>query len=216
VILKSERSKGLLASVFLHASIFGLGGAVLARPIQYAVEAGSGGIEVNLVAAPAEAPAVVIAPVHAEAPPLETAEEKTETVRVPEPSPEPQVRPLAAPSEFKGDGSSPVPGRDETTYRSAGGAITKAQPNYLKNPAPVYPRLAREKGWEGLVVLRITVDPSGRPVEVEKESGSGYEILDESAIKTVKTWRFLPARLGGLAVRSTVRVPVRFELDSDR
>lgn len=203
IALKSDRSKGFLVSALLHACLFGAGGALLTRPIEYGVQVGSGGIEVNLVAAPLEASAPV---------------EPVETLRSPETSIAPQpIQPASVPSAVKGDGSSAIAGKDVTTFQSAGGAITQARPNYLKNPAPAYPRQAREKGWEGLVVLHVTVDVSGRPVDIEKETSSGYEILDESALKTVRSWRFLPARLAGVAVRSSVRVPIRFELeDSSR
>ena len=41
---------------------------------------------------------------------------------------------------------------------------------------------------------------------------SGYEILDEAAIETVRTWKFVPGRSGGRAAASTVHVPVTFRL----
>ena len=38
-------------------------------------------------------------------------------------------------------------------------------------------------------------------------------LLDRAAIKGVRKWRFKPAKLAGIDVRSRVRVPVRFELE---
>jgi periplasmic protein TonB len=159
-------------------------------------------MEVSLTAAPAE-------PVAEEAMP--------EPQLIEEPAePEPDSMPLLQHQTEEQKAPvvpSPIPGNDKTTFYSAGGAITEAKPNYLKNPAPHYPPVARQNGWEGLVVLKVSVDKTGYPTQVEKETGSGYDALDESALKAVRKWKFLPAQLGALPVSSIVRVPVRFRLD---
>jgi len=41
---------------------------------------------------------------------------------------------------------------------------------------------------------------------------SGYEVLDRSALETVRDWRFIPARFGGIPVKSTVIIPITFKL----
>jgi protein TonB len=92
------------------------------------------------------------------------------------------------------------------------GAVQEAQPAYVQNAAPVYPRLARERGWQGLVALRVEVLADGSVGQVEVETSSGYGVLDRAALSAVRAWRFLPARLGHLALVSWVVVPVRFEL----
>src|SRR3989338_2862847 len=81
-------------------------------------------------------------------------------------------------------------GEDAATFYSAGGAMAETKPNYLKNPAPPYPWEAREKGWQGVVILKIDVDKSGNPTKIEKEKSSGHDVLDESALKTIRRWRF--------------------------
>ena len=124
-----------------------------------------------------------------------------------------QIQTVAAFS-YKGDGSSTIPGKDAVTFYSASGAVAEVKPNYLKNPAPPYPWEARQKGWQGVIILKIDVDTSGKPTKVEKEKSSGYDILDEAALKTVRKWRFRPAQLGALPVESLVRVPIRFILES--
>lgn len=224
-IFLRDRSFGFTGSLVLHLLFLAAGSLVFAKPIEYAVEAGSGGLEVSLTAAPIEPAADETLPEPPKAieepPPAPTEPdsmplprndiEERKTAPAEEKKETPQVQ-TAANSEQKGDGSSPVSGRDATTFYSAGGAITEAKPNYLKNPAPLYPRVARENGWEGVVVLKVSVDRTGRPTAVEKESGSGHDVLDQSALKTVRTWKFRPATLGALPVDSTVRVPVRFKL----
>lgn len=92
------------------------------------------------------------------------------------------------------------------------GAAQREVNPYLKNPAPVYPQLARENGWEGVVLLSVFVQSDGKPGQVNIEKSSGYNILDDAALKAIKKWRFLPARVGNLSFSSWVRIPIRFTL----
>jgi protein TonB len=84
---------------------------------------------------------------------------------------------------------------------------------YLRNPAPRYPLIARRNGEQGTVTLRVLVTREGIPaqVSVEKSSGSGH--LDGAALDAVKTWRFVPARRGAEAVEAWMLVPVVFKLE---
>lgn len=93
-----------------------------------------------------------------------------------------------------------------------GNGFVDAQPIYQSNPLPVYPRLARQKRWEGLVWLRVTVSPQGLVTGLAVEESSGYRVLDQAARRAVLGWRFEPARHGDLPVEAKVRVPVRFQL----
>jgi len=67
-------------------------------------------------------------------------------------------------------------------------------------------------GWQGTVTLKVQVSEEGLSAAVEIERGSGYEILDESAIEAIRQWRFTPARRGETPIASTVIVPVIFTL----
>ncbi len=80
------------------------------------------------------------------------------------------------------------------------------------NPRPWYPRMARRRGMEGRVTLEVTVSPDGRVTAIRVQHSSGFRLLDDAALETVKTWRFLPARRGGSPVSGTVVVPIRFRL----
>jgi TonB family protein len=88
-----------------------------------------------------------------------------------------------------------------------------ASPNYGTNPLPKYPPLAREKGYEGTVYLRVQVRPDGRAGKLAIDRSSGHEILDRAAVDSVKGWTFLPARKAGKPVESWVLLPVKFMLD---
>jgi len=64
------------------------------------------------------------------------------------------------------------------------------------------------------VTLRVLVRSDGAVAAVELAISSGYAALDESAMRTVRErWRFLPARIDGVASESWIRVPIRFVLD---
>jgi periplasmic protein TonB len=84
--------------------------------------------------------------------------------------------------------------------------------DYLNNPAPRYPALSRRLREEGVVLVRVHVLPSGQPDVVELKRSSGSSRLDESALTTVRQWRFVPARRGSEAVAAWVVVPVAFSL----
>lgn len=86
--------------------------------------------------------------------------------------------------------------------------------DYLRNPAPPYPSLARRAGEQGTVVLRVSVTPQGTADSVDIKTSSGSVRLDESAQKTVRNWKFIPAKRGETAVQSWVLVPIVFKLES--
>ncbi len=49
-----------------------------------------------------------------------------------------------------------------------------------------YPYVARKMGWEGRVIVSFILTKEGKINSLTIEKSSGYEILDENAIKTVK------------------------------
>jgi len=62
-------------------------------------------------------------------------------------------------------------------------------------------------------MLWVKVDRLGRVEESGVEASSGYALLDHSALKAVRGWRFQPALRGGVPVESHVRIPVSFRLE---
>ena len=73
--------------------------------------------------------------------------------------------------------------------------------------------MAREKGYEGTVYLRVLVRVNGRVGQLAIDRSSGHEILDRAAVDSVKGWAFLPAKKGGKPVESWVLLPVKFALN---
>ncbi len=86
-------------------------------------------------------------------------------------------------------------------------------PDYSFNEKPIYPRIARIKGYEGTVYLKILVDKYGYVRKVDLKKSSGYNILDRSAIKAAEGWKFKPAMKDGKPVSMTIIVPVIFKLN---
>ena len=84
--------------------------------------------------------------------------------------------------------------------------------NYLKNPRPAYPRRAKRERLEGTTLLRVQVQPSGKPAAVKVQKSSGHELLDEAALESVAQWTFAPATQGGTPVAGSVLVPIVFRL----
>ena len=85
---------------------------------------------------------------------------------------------------------------------------------YLRNQKPPYPPLAVKMRLEGKVVLLAEVLPGGKAGRVSLETSSGHELLDQSALQTVKQWQFTHARKDGVVVSQVVRIPINFNLKS--
>ena len=78
---------------------------------------------------------------------------------------------------------------------------------------PAYPYAAIRQGQQGRVVLEVLVDKGGRPTSVEIHQSSGFTLLDQSALWTVRRWKFDPAHVGPIPTSARIRVPIRFMLD---
>lgn len=107
------------------------------------------------------------------------------------------------------------PGVGTVNGSASGDNVSQARfdADYLKNPAPQYPAISRRMGEEGKVTLRVLVTPEGTASAVEIRTSSGSQRLDESAMRTVRLWKFVPARRGDMAEQSWVLVPVIFKLE---
>jgi protein TonB len=128
-----------------------------------------------------------------------------QTIEATRQEPYPQAEDRIKPPEVEDD----TPGESNPDRR---GNSSLAIPRHEGNPKPPYPEVARRRGYEGTVRLTVEVLASGEVGRIWVKESSGYEVLDRSALKTVKDWNFIPARFGGIPVKSTVIVPVTFTL----
>jgi protein TonB len=105
------------------------------------------------------------------------------------------------------------PGTTSDSGVPAAQELIEAIPNYRSNPLPEYPFLARQRHWQGVVWLRVDVSMEGMVEDLRVEQSCGHTILDRAASRTVRQWRFTPARRAGQPTASQVRIPVRFQLE---
>ncbi len=141
--------------------------------------------------------------------------------KIEKPRPLPKKETLETPVKMpeKGDIASKQPDdlkksavQKEKTPVSSGPKVVKASPAYATNPRPKYPRVARRRGYEGVVMLKVMVDREGKANEVLVLKSSGHGILDRSAVNAVRKWVFTPGTVNGKRAKMWVQVPVRFEL----
>lgn len=92
-------------------------------------------------------------------------------------------------------------------------SIQTARPDHAHSPKPVYPLALRDLGVSGVVWLRVWVDKTGRPREIELAKGSGYRLFDEAALRAVRHWNFVPAKNEQQSLASWVEFAVRFEIN---
>lgn len=147
------------------------------------------------------------------------AEQKTAPVPLPLAVPQVAQKTSGSSSAMSIDAKSLGTAANPDTARAsgAGGAGgTSAVPRYRSNPRPPYPYQARSRGHEGLVILTAEVREDGRVNSIRLKRSSGYSSLDQSALSTVRSWLFEPAKRLGMAVASVVEIPVRFSLQDDR
>ncbi len=202
-----ERLPGIALAIALHAAVAAwlLQFDAVRRPL-----AEMAPIMVSLIAPPK----VEVAP--PPEPPKPKPVVRPQPVRKPvEPAPL-VTAPSAAPAAFVAP-SPPPPPQPAPPVAAAPSPPPPVVPprfnaDYLQNPAPPYPPLARRMGEQGRVVLRVLVSPAGLPEQVELKRSSGSPRLDQSALDTVRRWKFVPARQGEQPVPAWVLVPISFTL----
>lgn len=119
----------------------------------------------------------------------------------------------APPSSMAGGGGlrDGAVGGGASASREAGGAPSTIEAKLRPlpgNPQPRYPSLARRRGEEGRVLLRLTVNATGRVEAVSVARSSGYELLDQEAQRTVARWRFQSPS----TERMVAQIPITFRL----
>jgi TonB family protein len=105
--------------------------------------------------------------------------------------------------------------KNETAGNNSNLNTVIAYPLYKENSPPVYPEIARVRGYEGIVMVFAEILPNGRVGEVKIKKSSGYAILDQSAIQAVKPWKFEPAKKSGSPFTAWVELPIKFILHNN-
>lgn len=109
-----------------------------------------------------------------------------------------------------GSGTSSGSGSDSGNG-SGSGAISR--PGILAQVEPEYPERARRANVEGTVLLRVQILENGRAGDVAVAASSGSDVLDASALRAVRKWRFIPAKNGnGVPIACYTQIPIVFRL----
>lgn len=107
-------------------------------------------------------------------------------------------------------GSSKANSQDQPVYE-LGEDVSAPVPVF--NPRPPYTEDARGHEIEGVVKLKLIVGSNGDVSDVQQVSRPlGYG-LDESAVRTVRTWRFRPGKKKGLPVAVRIQLGIFFRPD---
>ena len=85
------------------------------------------------------------------------------------------------------------------------------RPEAVSQIAPAYPAELRKARIEGLVTLVFVLDENGRVEEPRVENSSRPE-FEKPALDAIRKWRFRPGMKDGQAVRTYVRIPMRFRV----
>lgn len=87
------------------------------------------------------------------------------------------------------------------------------RPEAVAQVAPAYPPELRKAKIEGSVTLIFVLSEDGRVEEPRVENSSRPE-FEKPALDAIRKWRFRPGMKDGQAVRSYIRIPMRFRVST--
>jgi len=88
-------------------------------------------------------------------------------------------------------------------------AAFDVRPVPVKTPPPEFPSDMQRQGISGVVAVRVVIDEKGSVSECSVSKSSHAE-FEQAAVSAVKTWKFKPASKGGVAVKASVVIPIKF------
>lgn len=141
-------------------------------------------------------------------PPVLTSQSGTESVAANAPAVAPAATPVSAqPAPAAVAAPAPPPPAPRELQVSA--------VSYLVPPVLTYPRISRDQGEQGTVLLRVLVDERGRPAEIVVAKSSGYTRLDHQAVVAMRAARFKPYIDNGVPRSAWVPAPLAFNLEDN-
>ena len=212
-----------LVALTIHAGIAFTGMSFISQPIHFKTK-DYGRLRISMVSTPAvEKKKALIVPVVKKERKIVVKEEKKivkpdkqskpipkkKTIKETVPLEKIENKPVSPSVRAVSDSSAPI---EEGSLETA--KVILAVPRYGVNAPPIYPAIARRRGYEGIVMLSAEILIDGMVGKLRIKKSSGYHILDVSALKAVKKWKFEPAKKMGYPVTMWVEVPVRFVLNN--
>jgi protein TonB len=89
----------------------------------------------------------------------------------------------------------------------------RKKPVAVSQVPPTYPAELRKAKIDGLVTIVFVLDENGRVEEPRIENSSRPE-FEKPALEAIRKWRFHPGMKDGQAVRTYIRIPMRFRVAS--
>ena len=124
-------------------------------------------------------------------------------------TPQPPAPPIAAPVS-EAPSVSPAPPAPPAPPRIQ---LPDSNADYLNNRPPVYPPLSRRLGEQGQVVVRVFIGTDGKASRAELRTSSGFDRLDQAALRTAQEWTYVPGKVNGEPKAMWFNVPIRFVLE---
>ncbi|HEX5805239.1 MAG TPA: TonB family protein [Macromonas sp.] len=90
--------------------------------------------------------------------------------------------------------------------------LPSSSADYLNNARPPYPPLSKRLNEQGKVVVNVLIATDGTASQAVISSSSGYDRLDQAALKAVLGWRYVPGKRNGVPAAMRYDVPVNFVL----
>jgi protein TonB len=91
--------------------------------------------------------------------------------------------------------------------------LPSSNADYLNNPKAEYPRLSRQRNEQGRVLVSVFIGVDGTAQKAEIKVSSGHDRLDQAALATVKSWRYVPGKRAGVPEAMWFNVPIHFVLE---
>ncbi len=77
-----------------------------------------------------------------------------------------------------------------------------------------YPKIAQMRGWQGLIIIELQLNPQGAVIYSQIKKSSGYDVLDQEALEMIKRASPFPQPPEVLRSKNfTVLVPISFKLE---
>jgi protein TonB len=125
-----------------------------------------------------------------------------------------QTTPSSAPASQNAQATpAATPAQTGQTKGAPAFSLPSSEAHGLNNPKPAYPKQSRRLNEQGQVLIRVFVAADGLPQQGEIKTSSGFDRLDQEALRTVMRWRFVPGQRFGTPEAMWFNVPVNFVLE---